>query len=119
MSDDVWNFKTDDNTTNFYTPIYIENISKMKVLEYTNDGDLILEDFRKDKAEQVWNKGEPNAEGYFILEKYCTWNYRGRNYSIGGCLNSEVPKVMTAISLSSLKTKGNIALTSYLSALDF
>ena len=68
--------------------IYIENISKTKVLGYTNDEEIDLVDFEEDKAEQLWKKGEPkdfaseifgepDAEGYFTLE------------------NSKEPKFMT------------------------
>ena len=74
--------------------IYIENISKNKVLETTNylGGHLvILQDFEKDKAEQLWKKGETNAEGYFTLE------------------NSKVPKFIT-LRLSGLEIKGNSTL---------
>ena len=64
-----------------------------KVLETTNDGKVILEDFEEDKAEQLWEKGEPNAEEHFTLENY------------------EVGKFMTyVISSSSLEVKGNTTL---------
>ena len=49
---------------------------------------VVLEDFEENKAEQLWKKGVPNDEGYFTLE------------------NSKVPKVMTAISPTSLELKG-------------
>ena len=58
MSDEEWNFKTKDDL------IYIENISNTKVLGATSDGEVILEDFEEDKAEQLWKKGEPDNEGY-------------------------------------------------------
>ena len=58
----MWNFKTKDDDL-----IYIENISKRKFLRTTSDGRVILEDFEENKAEQLWKKGMPNAEGYFIL----------------------------------------------------
>ena len=70
-------------------------IKKTKVLEATNDSKVTLEDFEEDKAEQLWKKGEPNAEGYFTLE------------------SSKVPKVMTAVLSSGrkiLEIKGNITL---------
>ena len=70
--------------------IYIENISKTKVLEAKNDGEVILEDFEDGNADQLWKKGESDADGYFTLE------------------NSKVPKVITAISKSGLEIKGNI-----------
>ena len=60
-SDDEWNFKTKDDL------IYIENISKGKVLGTTNDSEVILEVFKGDKAGQLWKKGMPNGEGYFTL----------------------------------------------------
>ena len=51
---------------------------------FTAKNDLIYVD------DQIWKKGEPNCQGYFTLE------------------NSQVPKVMTAISSNSLEIKGNI-----------
>ena len=72
--------------------IYIENLSQAKVLGTTNNGVLNLQNFEKDKAEQLWKKGEPNAEGYFTLENY------------------KVPKVMTATSSTSLELKGSITI---------
>ena len=85
-SADEWNFKTKDDL------IYIENITNTKVLGTTIDGKVILEDFEEDKPEQLWKKGEPNAEGYFTLE------------------NSKFPKLMTGISSSGLEIKGNLTL---------
>ena len=60
-SDDAWNFTTKDDL------LYIENISKAKFLGTTIDGKVILEDFEENKAEQLWQKGIPNSEGYFTL----------------------------------------------------
>ena len=71
---------------------YLENISKAQVLGTNHDGQVILEDIAEGKAEQLWKKGERNAEGFFTLE------------------NSKVPKVMTAVSPDSLEVKGNITL---------
>ena len=92
--------------------IFIENTSKSKVLGATNDGEVILEVEKKivkdtnekddekdedekdedDNEEQLWEKGEPNAEGYFTLE------------------NCNVPaKFLTAISSTRLSLKGNIS----------
>ena len=79
---DEWNFKTNDDL------IYIENISKAKGLGTANDSKVILEDFKVDKAGQLWKKGIPNAEGFFTFE------------------NSVVPKVITFIS-GHLEIKGN------------
>ena len=56
----------------------------------TSDGKVIEEVKVEGKAEQLWKKGEPDAEGYFTLQ------------------NSREPKVLTAISESSLEIKGNI-----------
>ena len=72
--------------------IYIENTSKAKVLGATSDGKVILEDFEEGKAHQLWKKGDFDAEDYFTLE------------------NSGAPKVLTAISESSLEIKGNITM---------
>ena len=88
MSDEQWNFKTSNDDS-----IHIENISKTKVLATASDGQVILEDLEEGKAEQLWKKGKPDAEGYFTL------------------INSKVPKIMTAISSSVLQMKGNIILS--------
>ena len=58
----MWNFKTKEDDL-----IYIENILKTKFLATTIDGKVTLEDFEENKAEQLWKKGMPNAEGYFTL----------------------------------------------------
>ena len=63
-------------------------MSKTKVLSAKSHSEVILEDFEEGKAEQLWKKGEPDAEGYFTLQ------------------NSGEPKVLTAISESSLEIKG-------------
>ena len=86
MSDDEWNFKTKDDL------VYIENISKTKVLEESSSDMILLEDFKENKTEQLWEKGEPNDEGYFILESF----KRGPCYGL------------TAISSNSLETKCKI-----------
>ena len=87
-SNDSWIFKTNDDDR----LIYVENTSKAKVLETTRDGKVIQEVFVEGKADQLWKKGEPDAEGYITLENY------------------GVPKVITAISQSDLEIKGNITL---------
>ena len=87
MSDEEWNFKAKDDL------IYIENISRKKVLGITNDSEVILEDFKEDKAEQLWKKGiirNDGFDGFYSLE------------------NSKVPKVITAISSSNLEIKGKL-----------
>jgi hypothetical protein len=69
--------------------IYIENTSEaQKVLEATSDGKVIQQPLVEGKADQLWKKGEPDAEGYFTLQ------------------NSRVPKLLTVISESSLEIKG-------------
>ena len=83
-SDQEWNFKNKDDL------IYIENISKTEVLGSTSDGNVFFENFEENKTEQLWKKGKPNAEGYFTLQ------------------NAKDQKVMTAISSSGLKIKGDI-----------
>ena len=84
---DSWIFKTKDIDL-----ILIENTSKTKVLGATSDGKVILEDFEEGKAHQLWKKGELDAQDYFTLE------------------NSGVPKVLAAISESSMEIKGNITM---------
>ena len=85
----MWNFTFKENL------ICIENINKTNFWGTTNDSKVILENF-EDKAQQLWKKGEPNAEGYFTLE------------------NSGAPKFITAISknnsLESLEITGKITL---------
>ena len=83
-SDDLWIFKIKRDDM-----IYIENTSKAKVLEATSDGKVIQELLVEGKADQLWKKGEPNAEGYFTLR------HSGKPW-----------KVLTAISESSLEIKG-------------
>ena len=85
ISVDSWIFKPKGDEL-----IYIENTSKTKVLEATSDGKVIQEVFVEGKADQLWKKGDPDTEGYFTLE------------------NSEVPKVITAISKRGLEIKGNM-----------
>ena len=65
-------------------------MSKSKVLGAETHGEVILEDFEEGNDRQLWKKGEPDAEGYFTLE------------------SCNMVKVMTAISESGLKIKGNI-----------
>ena len=66
-------------------------MSKTKVLSAKSHSEVILEDFEGGKAEQLWKKGEPDAEGYFTLENYYV-----------------LPKFVTAISESGLEMKSNI-----------
>ena len=79
----MWNFESKNDDW-----FYIKYNSTTKVLEATSDGNVTLEDFEEGKAHQLWKKGELDAEEYFTLE------------------NSGEPKVLTAISESSLEIKG-------------
>ena len=88
---DEWNFRTKLNSDDL---IYIQNIITFLgiktnwILEAKN-GEVMREvDKEENKAEQLWKKGEPDAEGYFTLQ------------------NSGEPKVLTAISESSLEIIG-------------
>ena len=72
--------------------IHIENVSEGKILGTSNEGKVILGALEEDRADQLWKKGEPDNEGYFSLE------------------NSQVPKLMTAISSRSLEIQGNITM---------
>ena len=84
---DSWIFKSKDDDV-----IYVENISKTRVLGATSDGKVIQEFMVEGKATQLWKKGKPDAEGYFTLQ------------------NSGEPKVLTAISECSLEIKGNLTM---------
>ena len=84
----MWIFKTKDDD---YL-IHVESTSKTKVLGATSDGKVIPEDFEEGKPHQLWKKGELDAKDYFTLQ------------------NSGVPKVLTAMSESSLEIKGNITM---------
>ena len=87
-STDLWTFTTKDNDL-----IYIENTSTTKVLGATSDGKVIQEVFVADKAEQLWKKGKPDAEGYVTLESKKVL----------------LPMVLTVISETGLKIKGNLS----------
>jgi len=97
-SDDLWAFDTQwkmDVLTGSFDDdmIYIEYTSNEKVLGATSDGKVGLENFEEGKAQQLWKKGEPDAEGYFTLQ-----------------ISGE-PKLLTAISESSLEIKVKPCLT--------
>ena len=64
-------------------------------MEATSDDRVIQEVFVEGKADQLWKKGKPDAEGYFIL------------YS---SLFFGLTKVLTAISENTLEIKGNITI---------
>ena len=88
-SNDAWGIKKTKETP---TLIYIENISKNKVLGATNDCKVILQDFAEDNPKQLWKEMPFDTEDYFVLE------------------NFEIPMVLTAVSFDSLKIKGMIAM---------
>ena len=91
-SNDMWNFTVKEGVSQKEL-IYVENINETKVWGTTNDDKVILENFEEGKAQQLWKKGEPDKDGYFILE------------------NSEVSKVITAgTSESGLEIKGKLTL---------
>ena len=90
ISHDDWVF-----TSRLGYLIYIRNYSKKWVLGAKSDGRIIQEVFVAGKAGQLWKKGKPDAEGYFIL------------YS---SLFFGLTKVLTAISENSLEIKGNITM---------
>ena len=84
-SNDKWNFKnySDD------TMIYIENTSKNKVLGViSNDDEVMEESMVKSKLGQLWEQGNPDKEGTFILR------------------NFETRMILTAISTNRLAIKG-------------
>ena len=89
-SNDAWGIKTIE--TRRRTLMYIENISKNKVLAATNDCKVILQDFAEDNPKQLWKEMPFDTEDYFVLE------------------NFEIPMVLTAVSFESLKIKGLIAM---------
>ena len=73
--------------------IYIENMSKNKVLgvkNCCNDDKVIEEPMIKCKLGQLWEKGNADKEEYFTLR------------------NSESAMILTAISTNRLAIKGNI-----------
>ena len=87
-SNDMWNFNHINGSL-----VRIENINKTKVWGTTNLGKVILEVYVEGKADQLWKKGKPNAEGYITLE-----NYKVSSWFV------------TAASSTSLKLEGNITL---------
>ena len=87
---DSWVFKSKGSDL-----IYIENTSTKKVLGAKIHGKVIQEFLVQGNAGQLWKKGKPDAEGYFIL------------YS---SLFFGLTKVLTASSENSLEIKGNITI---------
>lgn len=66
-------------------------MSQNKYLGTSSRGEVILEDFEKDKPQLLWIKGKINPSGYFTLEN---------------CTQEKIPKTMTAMSSSILRLKG-------------
>ena len=96
-STEKWKFKPKDDSH----LIYIENISKNKVLEVSSDGDVILKDLEEGKAEQLWYQETSyasNAKGYFML----------RNSHDDGVLN---PTLFANGTSNKLVVRGNISLS--------
>ena len=96
-----WNFRTKMNSVDL---IYIEyiissgpplNITETLILEAKNGAVAFELDVEENKAEQLWEKGKPDAKGYFILVPSLATSVT-------------VPKVITAISENDLEIKGNI-----------
>ena len=72
-------WKIDSKTTANY--IYIINTDTSQSLALSSSGELIQEDFKKDKSQQLWEKvliygsdniqeRQPDAERYFTLRNY-------------------------------------------------
>ena len=71
------------------TFVHIENPSNGKFLSVTKNNTIVEEAMNKAKAEQEWEKGTPDDEGFFVLI-------------------SSSKKVLTAISATELQIKGMI-----------
>ena len=69
------------------TLVHIKNASKGKVLGVSNNNTVKAETMNEAKAEQKWEKGTPNGEGFFLLI-------------------SSARKVLTATSANKLEIKG-------------
>ena len=67
--------------------VHIENSSNGKFLSATKNNKIVEEALNKAKAEQEWEKGTPDDEGFFVLI-------------------SSSKKVLTAISATELQIKG-------------
>ena len=80
-SNDEWNLRDEGET------FYIDNTSRKKVLAANNDI-VNEENFVQEDVRQMWVKGVTNSEGFFTL------------------INPQSQKVLTAISVDSLKLEG-------------
>ena len=83
-SSDKWELKPINATF-----VHIENSSKGKFLSVTKNNKIVEEALNIVKAEQEWEKGTPDDEGFFVLI-------------------SSSKKVLTAISATELQIKGMI-----------
>ena len=92
---DSWKFQSIRKDVELFYIIENTSTSKKMVWGTTSDGTVIQEVFVEGKAGQLWKKGKPDAEGYFIL------------YS---SLFFGLTKVLTAISENTLEIKGNITM---------
>ena len=113
----IGDWKIDSKTTANY--IYIINAETNQSLAVSSNGEVIQEDFQKDKSQQLWKKilsygsdskpvGKPNANSFFRLR-----NYENINEILTG-------PILTLTSRKKLWVlRGNISLTPYLSVLDF
>ena len=80
-SNDEWDLRDEGET------FYIDNTSRKKVLAANNDI-VNEENFVQEDVRQMWVKGVTNSEGFFTL------------------INPQSQKVLTAISVDSLKLEG-------------
>ena len=75
-----------------------------------NDGEVILEVFKKDRAEQLWKQGKPNSDGYFTLENAVVHKVLTVNMSVNP--PSELSALWNNPS-NSLEIKGNVLKPSF------
>ena len=80
-SNDEWNLRDEGET------FYIDNTSRKKVLAANNE-EVKEENIVQEDVRQMWVKGVTNSEGFFTL------------------INPQSQKVLTAISVDSLKMEG-------------
>ena len=86
QSADEWKFTSVEKKGG---KIYIENISKEKVLATKNKHQLVEDAFDKQNDSQKWKKGPANGEGFFTLEnitsqKFLTAAVSSNNFVVKG-----------------------------------
>ena len=92
LSTDDWSMTPSQNGLNFY----IRKKNTDVVLTYTQDGNVIEDDIKKNgpftenDIRQLWGKEDTNLEGFFILR------------------SSDSLKVLTAIDSKNLEIKGTL-----------